>query len=200
MLHPMVFTSERRSPCVKLDERITLLMCSQITEFGPILLQESSTFLSDWLEDLFLTHSSSTDVLAMESGDSSQTDWRTSVMPSSSTDVLAIESGDSGQTGWRNSVMHSSSTYLRWSLETAARLVGGPLWCTLQVQMYLWWSLETAARLVGGTLWCTLQVQLQAAVSVSLEALGASLYRHRSQVFWRLWVRLPLPTGQIYEI
>ena len=29
---------------------------------------------------------------------------------------------------------------------------------------------------------------------------GASLYRHRSQLFGRLWVRLPLPTGQFSEI
>ena len=29
---------------------------------------------------------------------------------------------------------------------------------------------------------------------------GASLYRHRSQLFGRLWVRLPLPTGQFSSI
>ena len=29
---------------------------------------------------------------------------------------------------------------------------------------------------------------------------GASLYRYRSQLFGRLWVRLPLPTGQFSEI
>ena len=29
---------------------------------------------------------------------------------------------------------------------------------------------------------------------------GASLYRHRLQMFERLWVRLPLPTGQFSEI
>ena len=29
---------------------------------------------------------------------------------------------------------------------------------------------------------------------------GASLYRHRSQLFERLWVRLPLPTKQFSEI
>ena len=29
---------------------------------------------------------------------------------------------------------------------------------------------------------------------------GASLYRNRSQLFGRLWVRLPLPTGQFSEI
>ena len=29
---------------------------------------------------------------------------------------------------------------------------------------------------------------------------GASLYRHRSQLFGRLWVRLSLPTGQFSEI
>ena len=29
---------------------------------------------------------------------------------------------------------------------------------------------------------------------------GANLYRHRSQLFGRLWVRLPLPTGQFSEI
>ena len=27
----------------------------------------------------------------------------------------------------------------------------------------------------------------------------ASLYRHRSQLFGRLWVRLPLPTGQFFS-
>ena len=29
---------------------------------------------------------------------------------------------------------------------------------------------------------------------------GASLYRHRSQLFGRLWVRLPLPTGKFSAI
>ena len=29
---------------------------------------------------------------------------------------------------------------------------------------------------------------------------GASLYRHRSQLFGRIWVRLPLPTEQLSEI
>ena len=29
---------------------------------------------------------------------------------------------------------------------------------------------------------------------------GAGLYRHRSQLFRRLWVRLPLPTEQFSEI
>ena len=29
---------------------------------------------------------------------------------------------------------------------------------------------------------------------------GASLYRYRSQLFGRLWVRLPLPNGQFSEI
>ena len=29
---------------------------------------------------------------------------------------------------------------------------------------------------------------------------GASLYRHRSQLSERLWVRLPLPTGQFSDI
>ena len=29
---------------------------------------------------------------------------------------------------------------------------------------------------------------------------GASLYRHWSQLFERLWVRLPLPIGQFSEI
>ena len=29
---------------------------------------------------------------------------------------------------------------------------------------------------------------------------GASLYRHQSQLFGRLWVRLTLPTGQFSEI
>ena len=36
------------------------------------------------------------------------------------------------------------------------------------------------------------------AVAVSVEA--PSLYRHRSQRRGRLWVRLPLPTGQFFEI
>ena len=100
--------------------------------------------------------------------------------------------------------------YMLYVLLSEVHVVCTPIWSTCDMHSYLKYMLYvllSKVLAICSHIWSTCytyllisEVHVICIGCCGSFGRGASLYRHRSQLFRRLWVRLPMPTGQFSEI
>ena len=97
-------------------------------------------------------------------------------------------------------ILHTAQ-YVRKTGPAGGRLCGNPkLRPTQCIQRHIFYALFLFSNILMTLSVCYSSFSHYIGCCGRCFGRGASLYRHRSQLFGRLWVRLPLPTGQFSEI